>query len=214
MYLFADMYYLEKLPVYDCYGCNCSAHVGVINTTTAMCTSLKLPGMPVELVNETGLTTLFLDNNAMTSVAAGHFADFASLEHIVLDHNAITAIENTPWPWPASLKILNLAYNLLTEGAITGRLPATLQELVLSGNHFTRITAAVFTGLTQLRTLRLSDMRQIRWVTPLCFFSLCWWRVPLTVISHWLCSAPPLIVYLSWHCFCLHQFACAHRKYF
>jgi len=160
MYAYRDLSYFEKLVVVDCGRCLCATHPG-LNVTTANCTARGLIAFPLaaSIAN-----TLYLDGNNITAIFLAQLSTYESLKTLVLDNNAITSIDSDAWDQTPSLTSLSLANNLLTEGSIAGRLPATLEELVLSGNPLTAIRADLLAGLTQLRVLRLNHMGHVQYI--------------------------------------------------
>ena len=100
-------------------------------------------------------------NNAVATIEDQAFNSCALLTTLLLQNNNITDLPDDPFAGLASLVKLDLDANHLSslKGAYFKPMQETLEELVLSNNHITEITADTFGSsgweLKKLRVLQL-----------------------------------------------------------
>ena len=106
-----------------------------------------------------GLEELNLYSNELTELPSGVFADLSGLTHLGLENNNLTTLPDGAFANLANLEILRLNNNLLTwlpPDAFAGR--TGLEELYLSSNpQLSCIHAGQFDGLSGLKLLLMDD---------------------------------------------------------
>ena len=111
----------------------------------------------------TGLKSLNLANNAVSSIPAGIFSDLAALEFLNMPHS-ITNLPGNVFYSLSTLKHLGFASNNFgnPDPNLFSRL-SNLEKLYISGNKFTSLPANVFSNLRALKLLNLrsNDIRSL-----------------------------------------------------
>ncbi len=102
------------------------------------------------------LEILILDNNQLTALPEGIFANMVQLQNLYLQFNDLSELQVGAFAGLGSLQKLNLVFNQLTQlqaGVFAGL--DSLQELSLSFNQLRGLPAGLFAGLGHLQRLDL-----------------------------------------------------------
>ncbi|XP_012229533.1 insulin-like growth factor-binding protein complex acid labile subunit [Linepithema humile] len=113
------------------------------------------PGAFAEL---TELNRLHLDDNQLQILPSGAFRGLNKLEFLYLDHNLITSVSRTLFSDLVSLKKLHFGHNKISSlEPGTFQDVSQLEDLPLNGNKLSHIKVGTFAGLSKLKYLILSD---------------------------------------------------------
>ena len=141
----------------DARGCEEPAPADLRLVRTLDLSGARLSALATEdLGGLTGLRTLNLSNNALTSLPA--LPEATRLEHLLLGGNALESAPLAALPAPERLRSLSLPNNALAEippdafATVPG-----LRSLRLDGNQLQTLPNGLFAGLSSLRLLRLDD---------------------------------------------------------
>ncbi|XP_034628510.1 lumican [Trachemys scripta elegans] len=116
------------------------------------CDDLKLKSIPVV---PAGIKYLYLRNNMIEGIEENTFDNVTDLQWLILDHNHLenSKIKGRVFSKLKSLKKLHINYNNLTEAV--GPLASTMDDLQLSHNKITKVSANVLEGLVNLTVFHL-----------------------------------------------------------
>ena len=102
----------------------------------------------------TGLLSLQLNNNQLTSLPSGIFSGLTNLQYLYLNNNQLTSLPSNIFSGLTSLQYLYLNYNQLTSlpsGLFSGL--TSLQRVWIDNNQLTSLPSSIFSGLTNLQRL-------------------------------------------------------------
>ncbi|KAG6930041.1 lumican [Chelydra serpentina] len=118
------------------------------------CDDLKLKSIPIV---PSGIKYLYLRNNMIEGIEENAFENVTDLEWLILDHNHLenSKIKGRVFSKLKSLKKLHINYNNLTEAV--GPLANTMDDLQLSHNKITKVSANALEGLVNLTVLHLQN---------------------------------------------------------
>ncbi|XP_007059262.1 lumican [Chelonia mydas] len=118
------------------------------------CDDLKLKSIPFV---PSGIKYLYLRNNMIEGIEENAFDNVTDLEWLILDHNHLenSKIKGRVFSKLKNLKKLHINFNNLTEAV--GPLASTMDDLQLSHNKITKVSANALEGLVNLTVLHLQN---------------------------------------------------------
>eukprot|EP00042_Codosiga_hollandica_P014881 m.34847 g.34847 ORF g.34847 m.34847 type:complete len:213 (+) comp43730_c0_seq8:130-768(+) len=122
----------------------------------SFCSNLGLTSVPTCLAST--ITSLSLSYNKLSFIDTAAFKDLTRLESLYLQENAITSIADGAFGSLSNLVLLNLQTNQLSAvHALTFAGLTRLQQLILQTNMLTSIAQGGFGGLSSLQSLNLGS---------------------------------------------------------
>ena len=149
---------LGRIPSVSSCAAVTGVHLADITGTLAL-NALDINALAAgDFAGLTALTSLYLNDNALTTLPDDVFDGLTALETLHLNDNALTTLPENVFESLTALETLHLNDNDLSTLPDDVFEPLTsLKTLVLADNALTTLPDNVFDGLTALETLHLND---------------------------------------------------------